>query len=528
MLNHIQDQSVAVPEVLSWFHSNTLPFSNLKVFSRWIRALPAADEANALRSLVASLKIFNRTSQPLGPERLAMLMKLDASGQRFEQIQTLEYLCGHHEESRKSGLWNDVYTFCWHLSEAYQQFIRLYLTDPASCAFGEQIAAVMTRAMRCYGNEAKWRYFRGQPMTPGMWKRMHKLYRLSEAAGLHRKRVAILHPDDCSSCADEYGRILMLSLLRHGPENAPELEFANQWLGYWGKNVKLETGFDAARHQYYVSLAEGGGPRLVSDGVSGEKLRFWGLQPLLAQIRGDASDMARGNTPASISRLVERCSLDHSLQKMQRLITQWTGVEAVPFAANLDDKEISVAIGEAALSAVLKTSVSAGWRGAKACLTQLSRPHADNFISLTITLDEDSIESLRLGELIALGGAGESCTLGVIRSIVPSIGGLINTRVEIWSNSPRPVSLVSALPANSPCAERALFLPCVDTHGLSSSLVLMTENMPEERIFTMHDRDTSYRIRISPSHEQGEKWIRVKFDVLERLPCSKAKLTRSI
>lgn len=502
-----------------------MPFTNLKVLSRWIRALPAADDANALCSIVASLKVFNRTSQPLGPERLKMLMKLDASGQHFEQIQTLEYLCGHHEESRKSGLWNDVYTYCWHLSEAYQQFIRLYLTDPASCAFGEQIAAVMTRAMRCYGNEAKWRYFRGQPMTPGMWKRMHKLYRLSEAAGLHRKRVAVLHPDDCSSCADEYGRILMLSLLRHGRENASELEFANQWLGYWGKNVKLETGFDAARHQYYVSLADGIGPRLVSEGVSGEKLRFWGLQPLLAQIRGDAADMARGNTPASISRLVERCSLDHSLLKMQRLITQWTGVEALPFATNLDDKEISVAIGQAALSAVLKTSVSAGWRGAKARLTQLSKPHTDNFISLTITLDEASIESLRMGELIALGGAGESCTLGVIRSIVPSVGGLINTRIEIWSNSPRPVSLVSASPAGTPRTERALFLPCVDTRGLSSSLILMTESIPQERLFDMYDRNTSYRIRISPTEEHGANWTRVRFEVLQRTHATQAILS---
>lgn len=505
-----------------------MPFANLKVLSRWIRGFPVEDETSALLSIVTSLKAFNRMSQPLGPERLKMLMKLDVSGQRYEQAQTLEYLCGHGDDNSKASLWNDVFTYCWQLSEAYQHFIRLYLSDPANCAYADQIAAVTTRAMRCYGNEAKWRYFRGQPMTSAMWKRLHKLYRLSEAAGFHRKRVSILHSDDISSCAEEYGRILMLSLLRHGSECAPEIEFANQWLGYWGKNVKLETAFDASRHQYYVSLADGSKPRLVSAGISGEKLRFWGLQQLLMQIRSDAADMARGTTPPSIARLVERCSLDHSLLRMQRLITQWTGIEALPFATNLNDKEISVALGQSALGAVLKTSISAGWSGAKARLTQLSKPHADNFLSLTITLDDVSIETLRMGELIALGGAGESCTLGVVRSIVPSIGGHINTRIEIWSNSPRPVSLVSASPANSPCTERALFLPCVDTHGLSSSLVLMTKTMPEERIFDMYDRDTSYRIRISPSHEQGDEWIRVKFDVLERMPYRKANLARSI
>lgn len=516
-----------MPEVLSWFHLNTMPFTNLKVLSRWLRALPVHDESNALRSIVASLKVFNRASQPLGPERLKMLLRLDASGQRFEQIQTLEYLCGQHDENCRSNLWNDVFTYCWQLSEAYQQFIRLYLTDPAGCAYADQIPTIMTRAMRCYGNEAKWRYFRGQPMTASMWKRLHKLYRLSEAAGFHRKRVAVLNSDDFSTCADEYGRILMLSLLRHGPDDAPEIEFASQWLGYWSKNIKLETGFDGARHQYYVSLGDGAGPGLVSDGVSGDKLRFWSLQPLLAQIRADAADMARGKTPASISRLVERCSLDHSLLKMQRLITQWTGVEALPFATNFEDKEICVAIGEAALVAVLKTSVSAPWSGAKARLTQLSKPHADNFLSLTITLDETSIESLRMGELIALGGAGESCTLGVIRSIVPSIGGLINTRIEIWSNSPRPVSLVSAPTSDSPRTERALFLPCVDKRGLSSSLILMADSLPKERVFDMYDRDNSYRIRVTPTNEHGGKWTRVRFDVIERMHRGKARLVHS-
>lgn len=506
-----------------------MPFTNLKVLSRWIKSLPTENDTSALRSIVSSLKVFNRhASHPLGPERLQMLMKLDASGQRFEQAQTLEYLCGPHDENSKSTLWNDVYTYCWQLSEAYQQFIRLYLSDPASCAYADQIAAVLTRAIRCYGNEAKWRYFRGQRITAGMWKRLNKLYRLSEAAGFHRKRVAILNPEDVSSCADEYGRILMLSRLRHGPDSAPEIEFANQWLGYWAKNIKLETGFDGARHQYYVSLADGDGPRAVSEGVSGEKLRFWGLQSLLSQIRADASDMARGTIPASIARLVERCSLDHSLLRMQRLITQWTGVEALPFATNVNDKEICVALGEAALSAVLKTSVSAGWSGAQARLTQLSKPHADNFLSLTVMLDEGSIEALRMGELIALGGAAESCTLGVVRSIVPSIGGEINTRIEIWSNSPRPVSLLSASPGRPSRTERALFLPCVDTHGLSSSLVLMTDSMPEERLFDMRDRDNSYRIRISPTREHGEKWVRVKFEVLERRRTTKAQLARVI
>ena len=503
-------------DVLSWLQTHTTPFTNLKVLSRWLRALPEQDESNALRSIIASLKMFNGANRPLSVERLKMLMKLDANGQRYEQAQTLEYLCSQRDESSKSLLWNDVFTYCWQLSEAYQQFIRYYLSDPAGCTFSDQIAALMARTMRCYANEAKWRYFRGQATTSGMWKRMHKLYRLSESAGLHRKRVAIMHADDVSSCADEYGRILMLSLLRNGPENAREIEFASQWLGYWSKNIRLETTFEPSRHQYFVSLAGGDGPRLINEGVSGEKLRFWSLQPLLVQIRNDASDMARGNTPPSISRLVERCSLDHSLLKMQRLITQWTGVEALPFATSLEDKEISIAFGEAALTAVLKTSVSAAWRGAKARLTQLSKPNNDNLLSLTVTLDDNSTGAMRMGELVALGGSGESCTLGVIRSIIPSIGGQIKMRVEIWSNSPRPVSIVSATPASMPRTERALFLPCVDTRGLSSSLILMVDELPDDRLFDMYDRDVHYRIRILPTDESGQKWARARFDVLER------------
>lgn len=502
--------------MLSWLQTHTAPFTNLKVLSRWLRALPEQDGANALRSIIASLRMFNGANRPLSVERLKMLMKLDANGQRYEQAQTLEYLCTKRDEASKSVLWNDVFTYCWQLSEAYQQFIRYYLSDPAGCAYADQIAALITRTMRCYANEAKWRYFRGQPATSGMWKRMHKLYRLSEAAGLHRKRIAILHSDDVSSCADEYGRILMLSLLRNSPDSAPEIEFASQWLAYWSKNIRLETAFEPSRHQYFVSLAGGDGPQLVAEGISGEKLRFWSLQPLLVQIRNDAADMARGNTPPSVARLVERCSLDHSLLKMQRLITQWTGVEALPFATNLEDKEISIAFGEAALTAVLKTSVSAAWRGAKARLTQLSRPHNDNLLSLTVTLDEDSTGALQMGELVALGGSGESCTLGVIRSIVPSIGGQIKMRVEIWSNSPRPVSMVSATPASMPRTQRALFLPCVDMRGLSSSLILMVDDLPDDRLFDMYDRDVHYRIRIIPTNESGQRWARARFDVLER------------
>jgi len=163
--------------------------------------------------IVNALNLFNSSTEPLNRERLKVLMRLDESCQGLQSSLCRQYLKNQKAlKHAEQALWKEIFALYWHLAHGYQAFLREIVSNRGESELGDELPLITTRAMHYFGMEVKWRYFHQEAMAPNMWRRLHKMYRISESANFTGERVE-LADGTATTCGDEYLQILLLDLL---------------------------------------------------------------------------------------------------------------------------------------------------------------------------------------------------------------------------------------------------------------------------------------------------------------------------
>lgn len=173
---------------------------------RWITELPQNNEFEAQRMVTQALHAFLKSDAPLSRERLKVLLQLDQSSHDLQQDLCQQYLKSpEHLKQGEQALWKAIYSMYWLLAHAYQAFIKDHIQKNGKSDTAPYQSLITARALRYFRMEIKWRYFRHEPIEPAMWRRLHKLYQLSELGNFTETPVKFSdRSSNTTTCKAEY------------------------------------------------------------------------------------------------------------------------------------------------------------------------------------------------------------------------------------------------------------------------------------------------------------------------------------
>lgn len=504
------------------------PNTSQQAAKRWVSSLPLEDEYEAHRMIVNALSLFNSSEEPLNRERLKVLVRLDESSFPLQQS-----LCDHYMRNRKTlknmekTLWKGIFALYWHFAHGYQAFIKHVLTnEDAKSELKSFLPQLTARAIHYFGMEMKWRYFHQEGVESNMWRRMNKLYRISESLGFSHSKIKLHGAMRLTTCADEYVRSMLLNLLNPTSLNAEQIEILDSWLTRWTKLVTLDTIFDANKHTHYVDLSQGASASRIGASVaSGEKTRYWSIKEIAVELDKARSDLRAGVLPEKPEKF--ELPIDWTLPMYSNLLDQvsaiWSRGNATPLSES-GRQAVTVACGMAAIYECLKEK-SPALRGAAENLDYQNHAHwllendSESEGGVGLKIETTACENAVIDNLVGvktMSGTSQ-WEIGAVRWMTNSVPDKFCIGVEKFSHSPRLVEL-SGTESEGPAtyATEAIFLPQVDKHGMASSLIMPDTAFSARGLLDLLDKNSVYRIRLTNVLENSQGWIRVKFDVLSR------------
>ena len=492
---------------------------------RWVSSLPLEDEYEAHRMIVNALSLFNSSKEPLNRERLKVLIRLDESSFPLQQS-----LSNHYMRKRKTlknmekTLWKGIFALYWHFAHGYQAFIKHILTNEnAKSELKSFLPQLTARAIHYFGMEMKWRYFHQEGVESNMWRRMNKLYRISESLGFNHSKIKLHGAMRLTTCANEYVRSMLLNLLNPTSLSVEEIEILDSWLAHWTKLVILEPIFDANKHTHYVDLSQGASAcRIGANVASGEKTRYWSIKEIAAELDKARSDLRAGVVPEKFELPIDWTLLMYS-NLLDQVSAIWSRGNATPLQET-GRQAVTVACGMAAIYECLKEK-SPPLRGVAENLDYQNHAHwllendsgSENGAGLKI--ETTACENAAIDNLVGvktMSGTSQ-WEIGAVRWMTNSVPDKFCIGVEKFSHSPRLVELSGAENVGSAThATEAIFLPQVDKQGMASSLIMPDTAFSARGLLDLLDKNSVYRIRLTNVLESSQGWIRVKFDVLSR------------
>ncbi len=504
---------------------NADPASSLYETKRWISALPLKDEYQAHRMLVNALNLFNSSTEPLNKERLKVLMRLDDGSQAMQHSLCLRYFENRDvRQNVEQTLWKEIYALYWHMAQGYQAFIREYLDDLENHETRKELPLITARALHYCAMEIKWRYFHQEPIQPAMWKRLHKLYRLSESHGFANAKVKLDVDGMTGTCMQIYISILMLDMLAPTSLRPAQIEQIEIWLKRWGNTMSLDNHRESSLHTHGVDLSNTAGACKLIPNMEWDKPRFWNIRPFLDKLGLVVKALQEGR-PTDRFGIGRRCKGKECLELLEQMSSLWMRSVAARIYPRdaADEKMVEVLCGIDMVLASLE-----GVPPEQSCansVTSMKWPlknESDHGYGLS--LDAASCNHATIGKLVGLRqlddpGKWLVCALRWMSNVTQD---QVSMGLEKLSDAPRVVSIQPLLPSDQldvvPSAHvmKALFLPNVDAVGMSSSLVVPTAEFATNRLLDLHDQNLAYKIRLTVVLEKSEDWSRVKFDIMGR------------
>jgi hypothetical protein len=473
------------------------PFASLKAAEKWLRQLPADSDYDTHHALVEGLERFNAENVAASPERMKVLLRLEAAGLPL-QARIVEQYVRNQATFRlaRQALWRETWVFWSLLAEAWLGMLKQAYRNPASAELKPQVAEIATRALRYAGQVMRWDYHQAREPASSAWRRVHKIFRLVERDGYDLERVRINARE--THCAREYALVVLMGLVHPLGYRAQEIEAIAQILeGY--EPLPLPTAIpvrDLHTHVVDLSLSEGAG-LLDGEWVRGRRLRYFALRPLIDHLK--AIDRGAGEADNVMTRqmasLIERGGVRRNRQRTHRFGRVWV-------AAGIDSVMKALAAAEPAKARASLETWMLRDESTDGMGFQLAEAHPLPHGRL-VAVSWDPAEAV--WQLLAVRWAREE-------------GGQHLVGAQRLSRHPKRVEILPVTTEADSAAEPfwALFMPMSDTEQGVSNLLLPQAHYRLGAEFALRDGDALYRLRLGEVLESHEGWFRVGMDVVAR------------
>jgi hypothetical protein len=511
-------------DVLNFFRKKESdPLSGGRALKRLIKSLSQRDDYEAHQMLVSALKQFAESGEEPTLDRLRVLMRLDESSQGIREALRHEYL--DNRQGLKHGeaaAWKELSSLYWYLARGYQAFVRHTVASRGLDDFAAYLPLITARALHHYGTFIKWRYFRQEPVDAKMWTRLHKLYRVAEAARCTNTRARLDERGSLGTCTQQYVRILLLNLLDPTRLRPAQIEAAELWLASWANLVTLDRELDAARHSHCIDFAQGAGPaRLAGLAGGAGKMRYLGMQALLAEVNDVREKLQAGEVPEGFQVPAE-WRLPRCIDLLDQIASLWSrGAASRMLPREREKKRVEVACGIEAIRMCLRPGDSARVSIEPIRQGEMEDQGDGGF---GLKFEGSNAACVGIGSLVGLKTLGEDdpWEIGAMRWVTHT-PGCVAVGIEKLSRAARLVELgevrndpAPALQGSENALTEAIFLPMVGERGMASSLIMPGEEYATVRQLELHDGSVVYRVRLTNVLESSGDWVRVRFDVLGR------------
>jgi cyclic-di-GMP-binding protein len=547
------------------------PFVNPVNAGAWLDTLTGVPLHAAGTHLMHGLQAFNRGLDPTSEQHLVALLRIDEGMQTVLEDYRLTALTNPGLINGKPNLlWNDLYTIYELTLRAYHQFVASQLQSSDAGSTRANLALVVGRSLANLLNQAKIGYFAHKPLSGKGWKLAHSLFAIAEAGSFQDREISLYErPEPLkASCADLYVRILLLGTLNTGVLNARRIEIASGWLAEWAASVALEKTYVPETQLYFVRLTDEVGTRPCLYAEHGSQCLYLATEALSLQIERTKLAVREGDivAPLGLRTIIPPVEYSILLDYLQRL---WSpGRAEKDLRGNLrrydHGKQIDVIRGLGDLCRIAKreyesqSDISAeppemspgealefavyGFITERTRARKLSmettqeltrgvepwRVHDHSRTGYGAIVPEASGPRPQVGTLVGLRAVNERrWTVGaLVRALTIGDNDGVFVGIEILSSAPVIVALGETdaslavtgsfrLPANLE-TQWALFLPGDQSRGSADSLVVDATMHAPRRNFTMRARNAAYRISLGNVLKQGDGWLRVGIEVLEK------------
>ncbi len=474
----------------------TVPFASAKTTLGWLRSLPDSSDYDTHHALVEGLERYNGDTRGDAHNRMKVLTLIEEAGLPLQARLVSQYLNSHERnDPSRQNLWRECHLFWDQLTVAYLPFLNSVLTGNGEseklASFAPQIAV---KTARYFALCMRWEYLRGRRPAESSWRRLHKIYRALESAGMVLDRVRI--DGEESSCAREYVLTLLYDLANPYAFSPAEIQPALDLLDNLRELPVPESGLRHGRHSHMVDLTANGGPERIDDRwVPGGRLRYVDFHMVMEEL-----DRCAGSEPDPLRAVVCR--------KLSKVVERTGSSRRGPRNARFGEMRAVFGIEE-----IVRTF----WPLPGAAQNQefiTLRDESSKGIGF-ILHDE---RELAPGSLLAVDrdeGRGAWQLLAVRWQATEAGQWLLGT--EVLSKYPKRVDLEWQADSETGRSE-ALFLPLASaSQGATSNLLLPpSAYLAGRELLLSQDDGTRYRLKLGAVVEPHESWLRVRFDVLSR------------
>lgn len=265
----------------------TDPLATPQMAAAWFRGLPVRDVIGRQQHVLHALGEMAHLGKPIDANRIAAIEWLDAAlaadrGQLIKQYADNAVVSG----AAARRVWQAADELCQALTGAYRMVFDAVIASSAGTQQKSDLPRIGARLMHYYGTDAKLRVLRSEPLIPGKWAELHRLYLRSIDLGIERAPVEAISPELGSAprtIEQEYIAILLTQLLNTGTLGAAEIDWAGTQLRAWCSGLLLEPNACVAGG-FCVDLAGQGGLVRCTDIGGTPMTRYLDTMPMVDKL----------------------------------------------------------------------------------------------------------------------------------------------------------------------------------------------------------------------------------------------------
>lgn len=283
--------------------SASMFFSDARTCKEWLKSIPMTNIAQALQSILDSLRMMNRSSDFIPLERLTSMELLR---------ETVAYLLGE-QRARFVGktiplaaseytAWNVSRSLVAEMEEGYRRcWVDVCSSDEH---MGAHAALIIQRTIRYLGLQMLLTGFIYRRFDTSLWMRLHSQWMEAEHRNLCDVRVkdSVGAVDGNSSVAQAYTAVVLGQIANIHELSARQIDFVDAVMKRFGQKVSIvrETAANAQGLTLAVDLLANTGGSFSASTAPAEHVRFIDMTDISRSIRRRIKKLNDGEDPASM------------------------------------------------------------------------------------------------------------------------------------------------------------------------------------------------------------------------------------